>query len=393
MRWKQLFVIMTAVALLLIAGCERKVTEQITNVLPAESAGYIGSQACSACHSETYINFKRTGHPYKLNYADSAFLPVGEYYPFTSVPLPADLTADDVFMVIGGFRWKARYINNQGEILTGDDRQYNFATDEFVAYDASTAPTKDYKCGPCHMTAYRDDGGHQLGLPGLIGTWEFNGIQCEECHGPGQLHAASPYEVDMKIDRSSEACGKCHIRGAVNKIPASNGFIKHHEQWNEMFTTKHQALQCVDCHNVHYTLHPSAPQTERDMAINLNCENCHLAETESFENTTIDAHLTSPFAPTCIDCHMARAAKSAVAMDTYVGDIRSHLWRINTDSTAEMFTEDGKYANGYLTLEYVCLQCHTTETKGWAARHSSDVHVNPGAPNNESSSSMTISTR
>jgi hypothetical protein len=220
------------------------------------------------------------------------------------------------------------------------------------------------------MTNY-EDVGHQEGKEGLIGTWTFNGIQCEECHGPGELHAGNPYDIGMMIDRSNEGCGKCHIRGEVGKIPASGGFIRHHEQWNEMFTTKHAALQCVDCHEVHIGLHPLNP--DRDNGIKIDCESCHYEEAESFMASSID-HAGSAAGPDCVDCHMAKAAKSAKAAGPYEGDVHSHLFRINTSASAEMFTEDGAFANGYLTLEYTCLTCHSSESKAWAAEYASQVH-------------------
>lgn len=329
---------------------------------------YVGSEACEACHQSTYDSFVLTGHPYKLNEASDAFTP--GYYPFTSLPTTSpelDLTQAD--KVIGGFWWKARFIDEDGFIMTGDQVQYNFASDGWVAYHSGE--TKPYDCGPCHMTAYKDVG-NQEGKPGLVGTWEFAGIQCEECHGPGSAHIADAFNVDMTVDRSSEQCGKCHIRGAVNKIPASGGFIKHHEQWNEMFTTKHQALDCVDCHDPHIGLHPNNPG--RDAAIKVTCENCHLNETATFATTTITEHVSNSV--TCVDCHMPKAAKSAVAAGPYEGDVHSHLWRINTDSTAQMFTPDGSFANGYLTLEFSCLRCHddVSETKGWAAQNAKRSH-------------------
>jgi hypothetical protein len=338
----------------------------------AEAAPYVGSKVCESCHPTIYADFRKTGHPFKLNDADSAILPIGEYYPYTSVPLPPDLTIDDVSQVIGGFWWKARYIDNEGYILTGTDRQYNFETDEFVAYSSSTAPRTEYDCGPCHMTDYKSIG-QQDGLAGMVGTWEFAGIQCEECHGPGGDHITDAYNVKMTIDRSSEQCGKCHIRGDVNEIPASGGFIKHHEQWNEMYTTKHNALECNDCHDPHKGLHPDNP--DRASAIKIQCENCHFLETQTFLATNITDHISDPDGPKCLDCHMPRAAKSAVGdLATFTGDIRSHIMRINIDSNAEMFNTDSSLANGYLTVDYTCLHCHTDEDKAWALTQADRAH-------------------
>jgi hypothetical protein len=372
----QLLRLMTVIILagMLVAymGCERKVVHETdgTGQEPG-AAAYVGSQACdgSDCHAAKYASFIKTGHPFKLNEAEDA--QQGSYYPFTSIASPPPgVSWENVDKVIGGFWWKARFIDNNGFIITGDEVQYNIETDDWVAYHSGEV--KPYACGPCHMTAYRDTG-FQEGKEGLVGVWEFNGIQCEECHGPAGNHIDSPYTVDMVIDRSNEQCGKCHIRGDVNEIPASGGFVKHHEQWNEMAVTKHASIKCVDCHDVHYGLHPLNP--ERDQGIKFKCENCHYAETETFINSSID-HYDSPIGPDCVDCHMPKAAKSAVGdLSIFTGDIRSHLWRINIDPNANMWNADSSLANGFLTVDYVCLQCHVGESKSWAASNADEVHV------------------
>ncbi len=367
MRSMKLLTVFALVALIIFSGCERKVTEEVVKTVAADDAAYIGSGACQACHADLYASFEKTGHPYKLNDASDAFTP--GYYPFTTLPTTSPgLDLSQAFMVIGGFRWKARFIDSSGYIMTGDQVQYNFENDSWTAYHSGE--TKAYDCGPCHMTAYKDVG-NQDDKEGLVGTWEFNGIQCEECHGPGEIHAGDPYNIAMKVDRSNEGCGKCHIRGTEEKIPASGGFVKHHEQWNEMFQSKHAALKCISCHNVHESLHPLNPN--KAAAIKVDCESCHSDEATSFANSGID-HAGSAFGPSCVDCHMPKAAKSAVASGEFVGDVRSHMFGINTAADAEMFTEDGSYAVGNLTVEYMCLQCHTDESKAWASENADRIH-------------------
>ncbi|MBW2731516.1 MAG: hypothetical protein JRH20_03930, partial [Deltaproteobacteria bacterium] len=112
-------------------------------------------------------------------------------------------------------------------------------------------------CLSRHATGWipcdKDDGSceKQDGLEGIHGTFTEGGVGCEACHGPGAQHAANPYLVAVKIDRSPEACGKCHRRGGVEKIDASGGLIKHHEQYEELFQGKKHSMRCIDCHNPH----------------------------------------------------------------------------------------------------------------------------------------------
>lgn len=369
MRYTKFTIVALAVLLLVAFGCERKVTEEVVKEISPASASYLGSEACGTCHADIYSSFSRTGHPHMLN--DAAKVAAGDCYPFSDVPHPPPGTSwDDLSMVLGGFWWNAAFIDKDGYFITGAEAEYNLADQSWSAYrEGEVAP---YSCASCHTTGY-DASGNQNGMEGITGTWEFKGIQCERCHGPGELHAADPHRVAMTIDRSSEACGECHYRGDLGTIPAADGFVKDHAQFNEMSMTKHAALKCVDCHDVHNSLHPNNPN--REMGLKLKCENCHIKETASFLASGIEDHIESPFGPDCVDCHMPKTAKAAVAAGTYEGDVHSHLWRINTDVDAEMFNEDGTLANGYLTVEYTCLQCHRSENKAWAAGNAPRVHA------------------
>jgi hypothetical protein len=320
-------------------------------------AVYVGSEACGECHQDLYATFMRSGHPYKLNRVVDGQPPT---YPFSEVPNPPEgYTWDDIFYVIGGFGWKARFINNEGYIITGDadaKTQYNLANDvldrapHWVAYNAGVE-NKPYNCGTCHTTGYVPIG-NQHGLPGLIGTWAEDGIGCEACHGPGSNHVNDPYLVKATIVRDSELCGQCHIRDDVTVIDAKNGFIEHHEQYEEMFQSKKRVMRCIDCHNPHATV----KYAEAGEAVRSACENCHFQQ-ETYQRMTDRKHAE------CIDCHMPRVTRTAVAdLERFTGDIRTHLMAINPHATSQ-FGEDGKTSSPYLALDYVCGSCHNDTTR------------------------------
>jgi hypothetical protein len=264
---------------------------------------YVGGEACAECHQETFDVFTQSGHPYKLSKVVDGQPPE---YPFTEVPSPPEgYTWDDVSYVIGGYNWKARFVDQDGYIITGDDdatTQYNFYNpeldmgDNWVAYHAGEVE-KPYNCGTCHTTGYSPEG-NQDGLPGLIGTWSEGGVWCEECHGPGSAHVDYPRSFSMEIERDGAACGDCHFRGAIEEVDASGGFIKHHEQYEELFQSKHITVDCVVCHDPHegvIQLRKADAQTTRTQ-----CENCHSDEARNFK---IEFHTTE-----CIECHMPRVA-------------------------------------------------------------------------------------
>jgi hypothetical protein len=345
---------------------------------------YVGSTACSGCHGESdlsnagyniYATFIESGHPYKLNPVSGA----PPTYPWSSVPdTPTgvyteggtdttDFTWDDVTYVIGGFGWKARFIDSNGYIITGYNVQYNLETQAWGGYHTSDAlGTKKYNCGRCHTTGWldSDDGdatNNQGGLEGFVGTYAEPGIQCEACHGPGSDHVAAPAATNITLDTSSELCGNCHYRDSQHRIEYKGGFIRHHEQYDEWLHSPHSAsLTCNTCHNAHAST--VYDELALEDGVKMECSTCH---------PTQAANMNHNVAATCVDCHMPEASKSAVAETIYNGDVKTHIFRINTepvpmDSMVYYDEADGKYfvrldENGMaaVTLDYTCYGCHT----------------------------------
>ncbi|UCD99086.1 MAG: hypothetical protein JSV42_19470 [Chloroflexota bacterium] len=325
-------------------------------------AEYVGSTVCSGCHLDTYEVFMKSGHAYELTQVVNGQPPE---YPFTEVAeLPEGYTWEDVSYVIGGYNWKARFLNQDGYIITdapgssGNEEylnQYNFAN-PIVGTEAggvtyhSGEENLPYDCGSCHTTGYSLTG-NQDDLPGLVGTWAESGIMCEACHGPGGLHMQNPQGVQMTIDRGAEMCGQCHRRGEIESLNASEGFIQHHEQYGDLFPGKHAVLDCVICHDPHSGV-VQLRQDEEVPTMRTQCENCHLEQAQ-FQDSLIH-----PAAAACIDCHMPRMIKSAVGdAEKFTGDIRTHQVRINPRQI-EQFTEDSSTSLPEIGLNFACRHCH-----------------------------------
>lgn len=327
-----------------------------------EELSYIGSEQCAVCHSDKYNTFKDSGHPHKLMKVENGEAPT---YPFTTLDyLPPYFTNgwEDVSYVIGGFAWKYRFVDKNGYIYTGDDAQYNFLDDGSISgYHASEAPgTKMYDCGRCHTTGWKsvDEGGSaQDDLPGMGGEFFAGGIQCEQCHGMGSDHAKSMSPEDITLNRESTECGKCHYRNEDHTIAASGGFIKHHEQYDEMISAGHADVSCNDCHNPHVTVKDPQAEVDQQPGIMKVCTECHGSGGSATEITN---NATHHGIATCITCHMPYATMSGASRNKYRGDVKTHIFKINPAADGEMFSEDGSLANGSsgVTLSYVCYQCH-----------------------------------
>jgi len=328
----------------------------------SEGAKYIGDQTCAGCHKELYDMYMKSGHPWKLNKIVAGQPP---QYPFTKLEeLPEGYTWDNILYVIGGYNWKARFVDKDGYIITDEPgktgnaeylNQWNFANKilekpaGWVTYKSGTEKLA-YDCGTCHATGYSPNG-NQENISGLVGTWSQDGIRCEECHGPGGLHATNPQGFEMKIQRDPEECGSCHRRGEAENVNAKDGFIDHHEQYEELFQGKHSVLECVQCHDPHkgvVQLRQAGEQTTR-----IKCEQCHAEQARLVKN-----EIHAKMGVACIECHMPRIVKTAWGdVEKYSGDFRTHRMAINPTQIAQ-FSEDGTIALPEIGLDFACRHCH-----------------------------------
>lgn len=330
------------------------------------SQSYIGSDACGECHEEIYATFSLSGHPFALSPIENSLPPEIPYADVSGgLPGPPDgYSWDDIAYVISGYGWKARFIGADGYILTGDETaatQYNFANEE-VGADAEWVPYHageqiPFDCATCHTTGYAPQG-HQDNLDGISGSWALAGVQCERCHGPGSLHATDPQGIRMVVERASQLCGDCHAHDNPALMDASDGFEMNQIQFEDLYNSKHFALDCIDCHDPHASALFADETLNPNQGIRQVCETCHW-QNEAVQNNR--KHLGVD----CIDCHMPPMAKSAQGnLDLHIADVRSHQFSINPDPEAPQFSEDGLFVMPYLTMTYACGHCHNGRDAG-----------------------------
>lgn len=334
-----------------------------------------GPQVCGACHAEAFQNWLNHGHSRKLGIGGPALKALdGSYGLFSNARdggfrLPDHDTDlynwDNIAFIIGASkRWKTRFVGKDGFVITkGGRNQYNWADGTWSNYHKDEV--KPFSCGTCHTTGYRKDGtafakgmpGTKLGpMPGIVGDWAHFNITCEACHGPGAAHAKKPTKTNVKIDTSAAFCGTCHVRGSdPNTIIAKGGFIRHHEQYPELANSPHKDLDCVTCHKSHAG---RGQGIKVDSGNDVVCENCHADQKKDFTGSPMQKAGVS-----CVDCHMAKVTKSAVAAGPYEGDVRTHIVRIDPAADYVMFTADGKAAKTAISLEFACFRCHAAASK------------------------------
>jgi hypothetical protein len=356
-------------------------------------ADYVGSAACSACHPEIAAEHDLHAHAHMLNPVTGQAPTFPAEADRAGVPDPPEgVTWSDVRYVIGGYLRKARFVDSNGFTLTNDangvDTQWNLASPAngsssgFVPYEndghfSSENPKPyDHSCFQCHTTGPKaqdtDDPRFQDNLPGQAGTWQEAGVQCEACHGPGSNHVPNPGARDLYVDNRARFCSECHNRRSDadgSTIVARDGFIEHEGQFPEMRGSGgHAAFDCVICHSPH-----ASPNYDQSRAIRNDCMDCHGDQNMALHAGKSFVRGDYTEALRCESCHMPYATRSAShAGPEVVGDlgrmadVRTHIFRINTDPTdyTGMFTDDlqqvrkDDQGRAAVTVDFVCLRCH-----------------------------------
>jgi hypothetical protein len=166
------------------------------------------------------------------------------------------------------------------------------------------SPGEARDCFGCHTTGARRGGDFQL-------DHYENGVQCEDCHGPGAAHISSisngkpaPGSIrslkGLKAEETNDLCGSCHrtwetimllkIRGASNVR-----FQPYRLTNSQCFLSGDSRIACTACHNPHAALVTDAKFYDA------KCTACHNTQTSAATRKVCKVGTSS-----CITCHMPR---------------------------------------------------------------------------------------
>jgi len=77
---------------------------------------------------------------------------------------------------------------------------------------------------------------------------------------------------------------------------------------------------------------------------------------------------------------MAKIPKLAITRASYVGNVRTHLFKINVTAEESMFKvieeKDKKstFTKDFVSVEFACLGCHGDQDKAWALQSAKRFH-------------------
>jgi predicted CXXCH cytochrome family protein len=376
---------------------------------PKAPGTYAGDYICSVCHADKYNTYIQHGHPWMMvptggqTPPANLFAAVGQNLP----TLPSNMTWAQIEYIAANFK----------DSTTGffvDANGNRVSAGPAAATNLSKMPAQ---CNGCHNTNSNRfaAGGLNGTMPPIQATWSLNGIQCEECHGPGpSMH--NPLKPDPNYPTVNALCRDCHSSGDglvrtaaataalapvnnpsyrinFNAKVASTGaitltanqFNNHHPEGDEYRRSPHKNQSCVICHDPHKSVwhNEGGVLTPAGVPQGNMCIQCHTERLNGAMGTLWQKGIMQ-----CVDCHMPNVSAG--------GTRAAHLFRINplplaaaknlvvqpSDSgspTAYWANLDGSTStdgDAALTLDMVCTQCHSMSSATMSAL-APTIHLNP----------------
>ena len=363
----------------------------------SQSPGFLGADACRACHADKYESFIETAHHRTTRLAlpeeVAGSFEEGSNRMNTSDPnvfFTMKQRGDDLYqsvqffdwgfevpfdIIIGSSKMAESYLYWHGDQLfqmncthlTDGDEWIN--SPGFIDGDAIYARPIRSGCLDCHVTYvdYRKSANHYTPKSMILG------ISCERCHGPGKQHVdyhiAHPeakqsqhMKVPSKLSRQAQmdVCGQCHttkkapIDEQAFQFRPGDQLSDHYEPIegkDESLNSVHTSNQvgrlslsqcfqksemgCVECHDPH--------RNERG---NLELFSQRCLECHQQEHCGMQDQLGDRLAANCIDCHMPVRASKNLQVETDQGNIfpplRDHYIRVDQEATDQFLKRDSK---------------------------------------------------
>ncbi len=372
-------------AAFLFTGCTPLPDDNVIDP-PDGEARYVGSAACSACHSTISETYHLHSHAHALKRPEGTPPQYPTEFGVAFVPVPPPGFAwSDISYVVGGANRAAWFVSDEGFVITDTNetpqdvlyRLTHYPTGTMTGFEPETV---EYDFRPFTFETFsryvtgaktvdESGGRRQDALGGVGGTWAEDGVQCEACHGPGSNHIGRPEMGGLIVDGLSIACAQCHANQENPQLVAiSDDFIEAYQQVGEVFASPHRGFACTVCHSPHTSiLH------DRENGLRNDCSICHATQNMAGHGKFIFVQGDYVERLTCASCHMPFATKALISAASAfagengarIGDTRTHVVTINTEAVdaSAMVTsngdslklDDGKAA---VTVDYACLRCH-----------------------------------
>lgn len=373
---------------------------------------FVGDKACQSCHEKEYEGYQSHGMAH-------SFYKVSPQKEIEIFPSPIVTVGD---LSYRAYKENGKYYQEEFKMLNGEKihslvremiyivgsgnaaRTYMTVVNELFyqmpltfytqkkkwamspGYDASNARFDREipdRCMACHNS-------YPEAVPKLPGAYKSmpEGIGCERCHGPGDLHVKERTETEevegidytivnskhLNLDKRLDVCQQCHLHGAVSFLQegeTANGFrpsltlsahtvlyeeklkpnsgkisvISHAQRMKESacFTqtvNSKKPMDCTTCHNPHEGFRESGAAY-----FNKTCISCH----QQVQDKVVEAEKVNHTASSnCISCHMPKVEADDVPHSSFT----DHKVRVVKENDGVTFSDGSKSEDVELSSYY-----------------------------------------
>ena len=309
--------------------------------LVLKASGYVGDEACRACHQDQTTNYHRTAH-YITSQPASANSILGKFAPGSNILRTADTNlifemqateaghfqkavrtvspervgyrAERFEVVIGSGRKGQTFGFWKGDLLCQLPVSYWTELDEWVnspgypdgvaVFERPITP----RCLECHATSFTS----RAPPTNRFDKASFAlGLSCEKCHGPGAEHialfrSASPTNspansaiinhAKLSRERQIDACALCHGGGGEPLAP-SLSFVPGDVLSRFLKFPERSSEARVDVHGSQVVLMEKSRCFQGSKT--MTCSTCHDVHRPQRDVTA--------FVPKCLACHKVEA--------------------------------------------------------------------------------------
>jgi hypothetical protein len=330
--------------LLLACSVERMAASSADGHLPVRVPGGMPAEpfftSIARSNGQVTLNWRGFAGPYqvlqKTNLASDSWQNVGRPTRQLSATVPGNL-AGSFFGVSGpvpGYLGSVGCAECHGSIYAEETNTSHATALETLK---RIHQQNNASCLPCHVVGY----GVSTGFQNETATPHLAGVQCENCHGPAEAHAANPIDPASRPVReiSSMLCGGCHTGD-------------HHPTYEEWEGSAH----------AHVTEELVEEFNTTNLVANTNrmntCGPCHsgsvrlsLLESEPLPS----GHEAGAIAASCVICHDPHAR-------TPNGEqLRNPVYSTNFYS----YSTSVAFSNQYNPDINICGQCHNARGARW----------------------------
>ncbi len=213
-----------------------------------------------------------------------------------------------------------------------------------VRIGQQTNPT----CLPCHTVGY----GLPTGFVSAAKTPQLEGVQCENCHGPGARHAANPEDpvTRPQVELASELCGGCHT--GARQPQYDEWKVSPHNAMVEDMNPANRVTSCGRCHSGSSRLHQliGLPLAPGDANVPITCAVCHDPHQIGTATNSLPQTVTNEF-----------VSPRGVVLPIRYAQLRNPLASTNDYS----ISTSGSLLAQYNPKINLCGQCHNRRGATW----------------------------